>query len=60
MFLNTFRVAYHLPRVDTLAVGTDDPGHLRELVSVLEGEVDDPTVQEYRRLLKERSRGQPA
>lgn len=55
-----FRAAYHLPRVDTVAVGTDDPTHLRELVDVLEGEVDDPKVQEYRRLLKGRSRGQPA
>lgn len=55
-----FRAAYHLPRVGTVAVGTDDPSHLRELAGALEGEIDDRAVQEYRRLLKERSRPQPA
>ncbi|MEU6403702.1 aldo/keto reductase [Streptomyces sp. NPDC046985] len=55
-----FRAAYRLPRVDTVAVGTDDPAHLRELVGALAGEVDDRTVQEYRRLLKEGPRAQPA
>lgn len=55
-----FRAAYHLPRVDSIAVGTDDPAHLGELVGALADEVEDRTIQEYRSLLRDRSRGQPA
>jgi len=55
-----FRTAYHLPRVDSVAVGTDDPAHLGELVDALAGEVEERTVHEYRRLLRDRSRSQPA
>ncbi|MDX3132417.1 aldo/keto reductase [Streptomyces europaeiscabiei] len=55
-----FRAAYLLPRVDSVAVGTDEPAHLGELVSALAGEVEERTVQEYRSLLRDRSRGQPA
>lgn len=55
-----FRAAYHLPRVDTVAVGTDEPAHLGELVSALAGEIEEPTVQEYRSLLRDRSRDQSA
>ncbi|MFC4500456.1 MULTISPECIES: aldo/keto reductase [Streptomyces] len=47
-----FRTAYHLPRVDSLAVGTDEPAHLGELVGALAGEVEERTVQEYRSLLR--------
>jgi aryl-alcohol dehydrogenase-like predicted oxidoreductase len=55
-----FRAAYHLPRVGSVAVGTDEPAHLGELVGALAGEVDERTVQEYRSLLRDRSRCQPA
>ncbi|MGW4439139.1 aldo/keto reductase [Streptomyces sp. NPDC004596] len=55
-----FRAAYHLPEVDSVAVGTDEPAHLGELVGALVDEVDERTVQEYRSLLRDRSRGQPA
>lgn len=52
-----FRVAYHLPRVGSIAVGTDEPTHLAELVGALAGQVEERTVQEYRKLLRDRSRG---
>ncbi len=55
-----FRAAYYLPRVDAVAVGTDEPAHLGELVGALAGEVEERTIQEYRSLLRDRSRGQPA
>jgi aryl-alcohol dehydrogenase-like predicted oxidoreductase len=55
-----FRVAYHLPRVGSIAVGTDEPTHLGELVGALSGQVEERTVQEYRRLLHDRSRDQSA
>ncbi|MEV6841402.1 aldo/keto reductase [Streptomyces sp. NPDC051133] len=55
-----FRAAYHLPRVGSVAVGTDEPTHLGALVGSLAGQVDERTVQEYRRLLRDRSRDQPA
>ncbi|GGW62002.1 hypothetical protein GCM10010503_44010 [Streptomyces lucensis JCM 4490] len=50
-----FRVAYHLPRVGSIAVGTDEPTHLGELVGALAGQVEERTVQEYRKLLRDRS-----
>ncbi|MGW6393073.1 aldo/keto reductase [Streptomyces sp. NPDC055103] len=53
-----FRSAYGLPRVDALAVGTDNVDHLRELVGALAYEVDDQVVREYRQLLQ--ARRQPA
>lgn len=55
-----FRAAYHLPRVDSIAVGTDEPTHLGELVVALAGQVEERTVQEYRKLLRDRSRDQSA
>ncbi|MBP5906158.1 aldo/keto reductase [Streptomyces sp. LBUM 1478] len=51
-----FRAAYHLPRVDSVAVGTDELAHLGELVGALAGEVEERTVQEYRSLLRDHSR----
>ncbi|MFF9002771.1 hypothetical protein ACF1GW_33765 [Streptomyces achromogenes] len=50
-----FRTAYHLPRVGSIAVGTDEPTHLGELVGALAGQVEERTVREYRRLLRDRS-----
>lgn len=55
-----FRVAYLLPRVGMVAVGTNEPDHLSELVSVLRREVDQQAIDEYRNLLRDRLRGQPA
>ncbi|MEE4494990.1 MULTISPECIES: aldo/keto reductase [unclassified Streptomyces] len=49
-----FRSSYALPRVDTVAVGTDNVTHLRELTEALAHEVDMNVVQEYRQLLKAR------
>lgn len=53
-----FRAAYHLPQVASVAVGTDEPVHLAGLVSALADEVDEGAVQEYRRLLRDRSHSQ--
>ncbi|MFJ8860529.1 aldo/keto reductase [Streptomyces sp. NPDC102451] len=49
-----FRSAYGLPRVDAVAVGTDNVDHLRELIGALAYEVDDQVVREYRQLLQAR------
>ncbi|MFF3125915.1 aldo/keto reductase [Streptomyces sp. NPDC057908] len=49
-----FRSAYGLPRVDAVAVGTDNVDHLQELIDALAYEVDDQVVQEYRQLLQAR------
>ncbi|GAA4902562.1 aldo/keto reductase [Streptomyces coeruleoprunus] len=54
-----FRAAYHLPQVNTVAVGTDEPAHLGELVGALAAEVDEQAIHQYRSLLRDRSRGQP-
>ncbi len=55
-----FRAAYHLPQVDAVAVGTDEPAHLGELIGALAGQVEEQTVEEYRNLLRDHSPGQPA
>jgi aryl-alcohol dehydrogenase-like predicted oxidoreductase len=55
-----FRTAYHLPRVGSVTVGTDEPAHLGELVEALAGGVEERTVQDYRSFLRDRSRAQPA
>lgn len=49
-----FRTAYDLPAVDTVAVGTDDPSHLRELFHALPQETDRAVLLRYRLLLRER------
>ncbi|MFE0811795.1 aldo/keto reductase [Streptomyces sp. NPDC058794] len=54
-----FRAAYRLPQVDSIAVGTDEPAHLGELIGALAGEVDEQAIRQYRSLLRGRSRGQP-
>ncbi|MCD7439440.1 aldo/keto reductase [Streptomyces lincolnensis] len=53
-----FRTAYHLPRVSSVAVGTDEPAHLGELVGALADDVEERTVQEYRSLLRDGLSGQ--
>jgi hypothetical protein len=47
-----FRLAYELPSVTHLAVGTDNPGHLRELVAATRLRVAAGTVDRYRQLIK--------
>lgn len=54
-----FRTAYWLPRAGRIAVGTDDPSHLRELVDALRYEADASSLLTYRQLLRERAGGQP-
>ncbi|MEU8567890.1 aldo/keto reductase [Streptomyces pathocidini] len=48
-----FRAAYHLPQVGTVAVGTDDPAHLSELIGALKSEVDELAIHKYRSLLRD-------
>ncbi|MFC1421514.1 aldo/keto reductase [Streptacidiphilus cavernicola] len=55
-----FRTAYCLPRVSTLAVGSDNPAHLRQLLNAVDCEVNDVVVQQYRGLLRDRARRQRA
>ncbi|MEV7796884.1 hypothetical protein AB0O68_33730 [Streptomyces sp. NPDC087512] len=49
-----FRAAYHLPPVNAVAVGTDDPDHLRELTKAQSFAVDEEAVGHYRSLLRNR------
>ncbi|MET9569524.1 aldo/keto reductase [Streptomyces virginiae] len=46
-----FRTAFHLPSAAAVAVGTDNPGHLAELVQALGAEVDTTAVSQYLRAL---------
>ncbi|MFC1410176.1 aldo/keto reductase [Streptacidiphilus sp. N1-12] len=55
-----FRTAYRLPQVSTLAVGSDNPAHLRQLLNALRHEVDDLVVEQYRELLRGRALRQRA
>ncbi len=50
-----FRAAYWLPRVGRVAVGTDNPSHLRELVDALRYEAETRNIHTYRQLLRERA-----
>ncbi|MFI1799891.1 aldo/keto reductase [Streptomyces sp. NPDC020379] len=52
------RVAYCLPEVRRVAVGSDDPTHLRELVNALDCSVDEAKIRRYRCLLRERGGNQ--
>jgi aryl-alcohol dehydrogenase-like predicted oxidoreductase len=49
-----FRAAYYLPQVSTIAVGSDNTAHLRELLEALRYEVDTKKVLSYRGLLRGR------
>ncbi|MFF5780640.1 aldo/keto reductase [Streptomyces virginiae] len=46
-----FRTAFHLPTAAAVAVGTDDPGHLAQLVTALGAEVNTAAVSQYLRAL---------
>jgi pyridoxine 4-dehydrogenase len=54
------RVAYYLPEVHMIAVGTDDPAHLRELADAMDLAVDLPKIGRYRDLLRRRANSQAA
>lgn len=45
------RLAYELPRVSHLAVGTNNPAHLRELVAATELAVSAQAIDRYRQLI---------
>ncbi|MBN9748635.1 hypothetical protein DMP23_47500 [Amycolatopsis sp. A1MSW2902] len=49
------RVAYVLPPVGRMAVGTDDPAHLDELLAAAELDVDEQRIARYRELLRARA-----
>ncbi|MFD0267876.1 aldo/keto reductase [Streptomyces sp. NPDC127106] len=53
-----FRTAFLLPKVGRIAVGTDSPSHLRELVDALRYEPDAGRLRTYRRLLRQRAERQ--
>ncbi|GHG60787.1 aldo/keto reductase [Streptomyces griseocarneus] len=55
----TFRVACWLPRAGRIAVGTDSPSHLGELVDALQYQADAGSLRTYRRLLREQRDRQP-
>ncbi|MFJ3724683.1 aldo/keto reductase [Streptomyces sp. NPDC090045] len=46
-----FRTAFHLPSAAAVAVGTDNPGHLAQLVTALGADVDTTAVSQYLRAL---------
>ncbi|MEU5048652.1 aldo/keto reductase [Streptomyces sp. NPDC021096] len=50
-----FRTAFRLPEVGRIAVGTDKPSHLRELIDALRYEPDVGRLRSYRQLLRERA-----
>lgn len=47
-----FRLAYELPPVVRVAVGTSNPAHLRELVAATELVVNDDAIGRYRQLIQ--------
>ncbi|WP_093662330.1 aldo/keto reductase [Streptomyces wuyuanensis] len=55
-----FRTAYSLPRVSTIAVGSDDPAHLSELLDALDLPLNAHAVDAYRKLLRDRQPSQLA
>ncbi|MGW7460599.1 aldo/keto reductase [Streptomyces sp. NPDC054797] len=46
-----FRTAFHLPSAVAVAAGTDNPGHLAELVQALGADVNTTAVSQYLRAL---------
>lgn len=51
-----FRASYYLPYVGAVVVGSDDTTHLRELITSLDGVVNEAAVEHYRKMLRERVR----
>lgn len=54
-----FRVAYELPAVQRVAVGTNDPDHLRQLATAATFEVNHDHVSVYRKLLQDSAQVPP-
>ncbi|GAA4952457.1 hypothetical protein GCM10023205_12050 [Yinghuangia aomiensis] len=54
-----FRVAYGLPDVAAVAVGSDDPEHIRDLVATLKTTPDTERLADYRDALRARMRSRP-
>ncbi|MFJ4863013.1 MULTISPECIES: aldo/keto reductase [unclassified Streptomyces] len=52
-----FRTAFHLPSVTAVAVGTDNRGHLAELVQAVGADVDTTAVSQYLRALHTHRQG---
>ncbi|WP_042801125.1 aldo/keto reductase [Streptomyces sp. C] len=50
-----FRAAFLLPEVGRIAVGTDNPTHLQELIDALRYEPDSDRLRTYRQMLRERA-----
>ncbi len=46
-----YRLAFEVPAVSRVAVGTKDPAHLRALVVATELAVNDQAIGRYRRLI---------
>lgn len=51
-----FRLAYELPCVARVAVGTGNPAHLRELAAATELPVSEAAITRYRGLIQDRAR----
>ncbi len=49
-----FRTSFLLPQVASVAVGADDPEHLRQLVDCLGHTVNEELLEQYRQLLRTR------
>ncbi|MEU6708643.1 hypothetical protein [Streptomyces wuyuanensis] len=55
-----FSTTYSIPRVSTIAVGSDDPAHLSELLDALDLPLNEHAADAYRNLLRDRQPPQPA
>lgn len=55
-FQAAFGAAFHLPPVSRVAVGADNPVHLRELVTATKFDIDTETLAAYLSLIRERLR----
>ncbi|MFD9973237.1 aldo/keto reductase [Streptomyces sp. NPDC059017] len=50
-----FRTAFSLPEVGRIAVGTDNPTHLQQLIDALRYEPDADRLRTYRQILRDRT-----
>ncbi len=51
-----FRLAYELPSVTRLAVGTSDPAHLTDLIAATDINIDTDAIIQYRQLISTETR----
>ncbi|MFJ2111933.1 hypothetical protein ACIOEX_08475 [Streptomyces sp. NPDC087850] len=52
-----FRIAFHVPAVDAVAVSTDNPAHLRELTEALHLNINERAADRYHRHLRQQRHG---